>query len=63
MARPALQALVDRFGETAVLSVRDGGDVVVLDQVVTTGHVVIVQCQPGMRHLMPQAAHGRCHWP
>lgn len=59
-ARPSLEALTDRFEETSVLSVRDGSHVVAIDQVVATDKVVRVQYQPGTRHDLTQAAHGRC---
>ena len=59
-ARPSLEALANRFRETAVLSVRDGDQVVALDQVVATERVVRVQYHPGTRHDLTRAAHGRC---
>lgn len=59
-ARPALTSLVDRFDETAVLSVREGRDVVAIDQVVAADRVVQVKYRVGSRHGLGQAAHGLC---
>ncbi len=59
-ARPALAALVAEWRETAVLSVRDGEDVVAVDQVVAEGRMVQVQYRVGSRHRLGEAAHGAC---
>ena len=58
-ARPALISLVEDLRETAVLSVREGDEIVAVDQVVAAGRVVRVQYHPGSRHTLDQAAHGR----
>lgn len=62
-ARPALEALADRFGETAVLALRDGAEVVAVDQVVATRRLVQVRYRPGTRHELGRAAHGRALLP
>ncbi len=59
-ARPVLTDLADRFQETAVLAVRQGTYAVAVDGVVPGGRVVRVHYQPGTRHLLTEAAHGRC---
>lgn len=58
-ARPVLERLAGEFGETAVLSVADGGEVVALDQVFGGRHMVQVRYQPGFRHPLTLGAHGR----
>jgi DNA-binding IclR family transcriptional regulator len=59
-ARPVLEDLAGRFGETALLAVRDGDDAVAVDQVLGTGHrVTEVRYRPGYRHPLTVAAHGR----
>jgi DNA-binding IclR family transcriptional regulator len=58
-ARPALEALAIQFGETAVLSVRDGDDAVAVEQVLGGDHMVVVQYRPGFRHELTRGAHGR----
>ncbi len=59
-AGPLLADLADRFQETAVLSVREGTHAVAVDAVVPGERVVRVHYQPGSRHLLTEAAHGRC---
>ena len=58
-ARAELEALAARFGETAVLSVRDGDDAVAVDQVLGAGGVVRIHYHPGTRHPLTVAASGR----
>jgi DNA-binding IclR family transcriptional regulator len=59
-ARPVLEDLAERFGETALLAVRDGNDAVAVDQVLGTAHrVTEVRYRPGYRHPLTVAAHGR----
>jgi DNA-binding IclR family transcriptional regulator len=59
-ARPVLEDLAGRFGETALLAVRDGKDAVAVDQVLGTAHrVTEVRYRPGYRHPLEVAAHGR----
>lgn len=62
-ARPALEDLAARFGETAVLALRDGPEVVAVDQVVATRRLVQVRYRPGTRHAAERAAHGRALLP
>jgi DNA-binding IclR family transcriptional regulator len=59
LARDELERLAARFGETAVLSVRDGDDAVAVDQVVAGGGVVQIHYRPGTRHPLEVAASGR----
>ena len=59
LARAELEALAGRFGETAVLSVRDGDDAVAVDQVVGRGGVLQVNYRTGTRHPLTLAASGR----
>lgn len=59
-ARPALIGLVDEFDETAVLSIRDGEEVVAVDQVVADGRVVQVRYRRGLRRRLGEAASGAC---
>jgi DNA-binding IclR family transcriptional regulator len=59
IARPTLERLAGRFGETAVLSVPDRGDAVAVDEVLGEPHVVRVHYRPGFRHPLYLAAHGR----
>ncbi|MGH3321434.1 MAG: IclR family transcriptional regulator [Streptosporangiaceae bacterium] len=56
---PALEALVERLGETAAFAVADGGDAVALEEVRASGHIVHVDYRPGLRHPLWQGAHGR----
>jgi DNA-binding IclR family transcriptional regulator len=59
-ARPALEMLAERFGETAVLAVREGDEAVAIDQVLGTGsQIVQVRYRTGYRHPLQVAAHGR----
>lgn len=62
-ARPAIEDLAARFGETAVLALRDGAEAVAVDQVVASKHVVQVRYRPGTRHPLGRAAHGRALLP
>jgi DNA-binding IclR family transcriptional regulator len=62
-ARPALERLAARFDETAVLSVREGGEAVAVDQVVAGHRIVQVRYRPGTRHPLDRAAHGRALLP
>lgn len=59
VARPELERLAGRFGETAVLSVRDGDEAVAVDQVVGRTGVVQVSYRTGTRHPVNVAASGR----
>lgn len=59
LGRRELERLAHHFGETAVLSVRDGDEAVALDQVVAHHHVVQVHCGPGRRHPIAVGAGGR----
>ena len=59
-ARPALEMLAERFGETALLTVREGDEAVAIDQVLGTGsQIVHVRYRTGYRHPLDVAAHGR----
>ncbi|HEY8524807.1 MAG TPA: hypothetical protein VIL48_07595 [Acidimicrobiales bacterium] len=62
-ARPAIEELAARFGETAVLALRDGDDVVAVDQIVATRHLVQVRYRPGTRYPLERVAHGRALLP
>jgi DNA-binding IclR family transcriptional regulator len=62
-ARPALEGLAARFGETAVLAVREGAEAVAVDQVVAGQRIVQVRYRPGIRHPLDRAAHGRALLP
>lgn len=59
LARIELGALAQRFGETAVLSVRDGDEAVAVDQVVGRAGVLQVNYRTGTRHPLTVAASGR----
>jgi DNA-binding IclR family transcriptional regulator len=59
LARAELEGLAARFGETAVLSIRDGDDAVAVDQVLGDGGVVRIHYRPGTRHPLSVAASGR----
>ena len=59
LARHELEGLAARFRETAVLSVRDGDEVVAVDQVVGDAGVVQVHYRTGTRHPLDVAASGR----
>lgn len=59
-ARPPLEALAERFGETALLTVREGDEAVAIDQVLGPGsQIVQVRYRTGYRHPLDMAAHGR----
>ena len=59
LARRELEALAARFGETAVLTVRDGDEAVAVDQVVGGNGVVQIHYRTGTRHPVEVAASGR----
>ena len=59
LARAELERLAARFGETAVLSVRDGDEAVAVDQVVGGRGVVQIHYRTGTRHPLHVAASGR----
>ena len=59
LARAELGTLARRFGETAVLTVRDGDDAVAVDQVVGRRGVLQVNYRTGTRHPLTLAASGR----
>jgi DNA-binding IclR family transcriptional regulator len=59
LAHRELERLAHHFGETAVLSVRDGDEAVPVDQVVAHQHVVQVHCGLGRRHPVAVGAGGR----
>jgi DNA-binding IclR family transcriptional regulator len=59
LARTELEVLAERFGETAVLTVRDGDEAVAVDQVVGRAGVLQVTYRTGTRHPLTVAASGR----
>jgi DNA-binding IclR family transcriptional regulator len=59
LARGELEALATRFGETAVLTVRDGDEAVAVDQVIGGNGVVQIHYRTGTRHPVEVAASGR----
>jgi DNA-binding IclR family transcriptional regulator len=59
LARPELERLAHRFGETAVLTVRDGDEAVAIDQVVGGTGLVQIHYGTGTRHPVRLAASGR----
>lgn len=59
LARTELETLAERFGETAVLSVRDGDEAVAVDQVIGRAGVLQVTYRTGTRHPLTVAASGR----
>jgi DNA-binding IclR family transcriptional regulator len=63
LARVELEGLAAEFGETAVLTVRDGDDAVAVDQVVGGGGVVQIHYRIGTRHPVRVAASGRALLP
>jgi DNA-binding IclR family transcriptional regulator len=63
LARVELEDLADRFGETAVLTVREGDEAVAVDQVVGGGGVVQIHYRIGSRHPVVVAASGRALLP
>lgn len=58
-ARPVLEALARRHGETFILTVRDGDEAVLIEQAVGNLHVVRAQLARGFRHPLPSGASGR----
>lgn len=58
-SRPVLEELAHRFGETVVLSIPDGNDVVAVDQALGDHRPLRVDYRQGTRHLQSQGAHGR----
>ncbi len=63
LARVELEGLAASFGETAVLTVRDGDDAVAVDQVVGGSGVVQIHYRTGTRHPVRVAASGRALLP
>ncbi|HKE76921.1 MAG TPA: helix-turn-helix domain-containing protein [Acidimicrobiales bacterium] len=59
LARAELEDLARRFGETAVLSVREGDEAVAVDQVVGGAGVVRIHYRIGTRHPLRLGASGR----
>ena len=59
LARGEMERLAARFGETVVLSMRDGDEVVAVDQVVGDAGVVQIHYRTGTRHPVGVAASGR----
>jgi DNA-binding IclR family transcriptional regulator len=59
LARSELEDLARRFGETAVLSVREGDEAVAVDQVVGGAGVVRIHYRIGTRHPLHVGASGR----
>jgi DNA-binding IclR family transcriptional regulator len=59
LARAELEQLALRFGETAVLTVREGDEAVAVDQVVGGTGVVQIHYPTGTRHPVAVAASGR----
>ncbi|MGH9111598.1 MAG: IclR family transcriptional regulator domain-containing protein [Acidimicrobiales bacterium] len=59
-ARPELDGLAERFGETALLAVREGDEAVAIDQVLGGNSQIVQVCyRTGTRHPLDVAAHGR----
>lgn len=58
-ARPLLEELVGRYGETAVLAVSDGDEAVPVEQARGARNLMHIDYHPGMRHPLWQGAHGR----
>ena len=58
-ARQPLENLSVEFNETAVIAVRDGDDVVAVDQVVPEHRLVTVRYTAGVRHPLGVGAHGK----
>lgn len=58
-AQGALTDLVREFGETAVLTIRQGDQAVPIEQVTSPDRMIRIQYQPGQRHPLDQTAHGR----
>lgn len=59
-ARPALAELVREFGETAVLTIRQGDRAVPIEQVTAPDRLVRIQYRPGQAHPIARSAQGRC---
>ncbi len=59
LAHDELERLAARFDETAVLSVRDRGEAVAVDQVVGDSALVQIHYRTGTRHPLDVAASGR----
>jgi DNA-binding IclR family transcriptional regulator len=59
-ARPILAELVREFGETAVLTIRQGNLAVPVEQVTAPDRLVRIQYRPGQAHPLALTAHGRC---
>ncbi len=59
-ARPALAELVREFGETAVLTIRQGDQAVPIEQVTAPERMVRIHYRPGQAHSVARTAHGRC---
>jgi DNA-binding IclR family transcriptional regulator len=59
VARAELDALADRFDETAVLSVRDGDEAVAIEQARGRAGVLQVDYRTGTRHPLSVGASGR----
>jgi DNA-binding IclR family transcriptional regulator len=57
-ARRSLEALFEAFNETVVIAVRDGNEVVVIDQIVPDDRIVTVRYATGVRHPVGRGAHG-----
>lgn len=57
-ARPTLERLAERYGETFILTVVDGRDAVQIDQVVGAEHFVRVELVSGFRHPLVRGASG-----
>ncbi|WP_051580222.1 IclR family transcriptional regulator [Pseudonocardia acaciae] len=58
-ATPVMKDVVEAVGETIVLHIAEGEDAVVLQQVVSTHHVVRVEHRIGSRHSLGTGASGR----
>lgn len=58
-ARPVLEDLAGRFGETAVLAVADDEEAVPVEQARGARNLMHVDYHPGVRHPLWQGAHGR----
>ena len=61
VARPVLDDLAHAIGETVVLSVPDGEDVVAVEQSIGERHPVRIDYRAGFRHRQTRAAHGRAY--
>lgn len=59
IARPLLEDLAVRFGESAVLAVADGGEAVPIEQARGARNLMHIDYHPGIRHPLWQGAHGR----